>query len=93
MYKYKSLFIKIQLKIKHIIKSKYHEYFLYKAKTSSEKYLLGGTYMIQELDSELREKAKDMIMNGDSFDEIMEKTHLRLKDLKRIQREEITPKF
>ncbi|OOM69961.1 hypothetical protein CLPUN_52930 [Clostridium puniceum] len=37
--------------------------------------------------------AKKMIIDGESFDVIMEKTHLRLKDLKRIQSEEINPKF
>ncbi|MBD7910794.1 MULTISPECIES: hypothetical protein [Clostridium] len=37
--------------------------------------------------------AKEMIIAGESFDEIMEKTHLRLKDLKRIQKEEINPHF
>jgi hypothetical protein len=37
--------------------------------------------------------AKKMIIGGESFDTIMEKTHLRLKDLKRIQRDEIDPKF
>lgn len=37
--------------------------------------------------------AKKMIIAGESFDKIMEKTHLRLKDLKRIQRDEIDPHF
>ncbi|MDQ0150917.1 hypothetical protein ACFO6R_12445 [Eubacterium multiforme] len=37
--------------------------------------------------------AKEMIIAGETFDVIMEKTHLRLKDLKRIQREEINPHF
>lgn len=37
--------------------------------------------------------AKKMIIDGETFDTIMEKTHLRLKDLKRIQRDEINPKF
>lgn len=37
--------------------------------------------------------AKKMIIDGESFDVIMKKTHLRLKDLKRIQSEEISPKF
>lgn len=39
------------------------------------------------------ELAKQMIIDGESFDKIMEVTHLRLKDLKRIQRDEISPKF
>lgn len=37
--------------------------------------------------------AKKMIIAGESFDYIMEKTHLRLKDLKRIQMDEINPHF
>lgn len=37
--------------------------------------------------------AKKMIIDGEPFETIMEKTHLRLKDLKRIQRDEIDPKF
>ena len=34
-----------------------------------------------------------MIIDGESWEKIMETTHLRLKDLKRIQRDEIDPKF
>lgn len=37
--------------------------------------------------------AKQMIIDGESFDKIMEVTNLRLKEIKRIQREEISPKF
>lgn len=37
--------------------------------------------------------AKQMIINGETFEKIMDETHLRLKDLKRIQREEISKKF
>ena len=37
--------------------------------------------------------AKKMIIDGESFDTIIEKTDLRLKDLKTIQRDEIDPKF
>lgn len=37
--------------------------------------------------------AKKMIIEGESFDTIMETTHLRLKDLKRIQKNEINPHF
>jgi len=44
-------------------------------------------------DKAVYEEAKQMIINGESFDTIMEKTHLRLKDLKRIQRNEIDPHF
>lgn len=37
--------------------------------------------------------AKKMIIEGESFDSIMQVTHLRLKDLKRIQANEIDPHF
>lgn len=37
--------------------------------------------------------AKKMIIAGESFDTIMEKTHLRLKDLRRIVKDEIDPHF
>lgn len=37
--------------------------------------------------------AKQMIIDGETFEKIMDKTHLRLKDLKRIQREEISNHF
>lgn len=37
--------------------------------------------------------AKQMIIDGETFEKIMDETHLRLKDLKRIQREEISKKF
>lgn len=37
--------------------------------------------------------AKQMIINGDSWDKIMEETRLRLKDLKQIQKEEIDSHF
>jgi len=43
--------------------------------------------------SSVHDVAKKMIIDGETFDTIMEKTHLRLKDLKRIQRDEIDPKF
>ncbi|MDD6794629.1 MAG: hypothetical protein PUE01_04335 [Clostridiaceae bacterium] len=39
------------------------------------------------------ERAKKMLIAGDSYDSIMEKTHLRLKDIKRIVRNEIDPHF
>ncbi|OOM77471.1 hypothetical protein [Clostridium sp. BL-8] len=41
----------------------------------------------------LNDSAKKMIIDGEHWDVIREKTHLRLKDLKRIQRDEINPKF
>lgn len=37
--------------------------------------------------------AKKMIIEGESFNSIMEATNLRLKDLKRIQQNEIDPHF
>lgn len=37
--------------------------------------------------------AKKMILDGESFDDIMSATSLRLKDLKRIQRNEIDTHF
>ena len=37
--------------------------------------------------------AKKMIIDGEPWDKIMDETHLRLKDLKRIQRDEIDPHF
>jgi len=46
-----------------------------------------------KIDEELKEKAKKMLRHGDSFNKIMDKTHLRLKDLKRIQRTEINPYY
>ncbi|MFR1709199.1 MAG: hypothetical protein ACLSV2_09885, partial [Clostridium sp.] len=35
----------------------------------------------------LREQAKQMLIDGESYDKIMDETHLRLKDIKRIERE------
>ena len=49
--------------------------------------------MNNEEKSPVHDIAKKMIIDGETFDTIMEKTHLRLKDLKRIQRDEIDPKF
>ncbi|WP_192875393.1 hypothetical protein [Clostridium taeniosporum] len=40
-----------------------------------------------------RERAKEMMIAGESFDTIMEKTNLRLKDLKKIRRKEIDIHF
>ena len=37
--------------------------------------------------------AKQMIIDGESFDKIKEVTNLRLKEIKRIQRDEINPNF
>lgn len=38
-------------------------------------------------------KVKQMLINGESYDRIMDETHVRLKDIKRIQRKEIRSKF
>lgn len=49
---------------------------------------------MKKLDTLLnRDVAKKMIIDGESWEKIIDTTHLRLKDLKRIQREEIDPKF
>ena len=49
---------------------------------------------MKKLDTLLsRDVAKKMIIDGEPWDKIMETTHLRLKDLKRIKRDEIDPKF
>lgn len=37
--------------------------------------------------------AKKMIIDGEPWDDIMNETHLRLKDLKRIQRDQIDTHF
>lgn len=37
--------------------------------------------------SELQSKARQMMIDGDSFDKIMAETDLRLKDLKKIRKE------
>jgi hypothetical protein len=49
--------------------------------------------MSKEEKSSLHDKAKKMMIDGENFSTIREKTHLRLKDLRRIQRDEINPKF
>ena len=49
---------------------------------------------MKKLDTLLnRDVSKKMIIDGESWEKIMDTTHLRLKDLKRIQRDEIDPKF
>ena len=51
-------------------------------------------FKMKKLDTLLsRDVAKKMIIDGEPWNKIMETTHLRLKDLKHIQREEIYPKF
>ena len=50
--------------------------------------------MMKKLDTLLsRDVAKRMIIDGESWEKIMDTTHLRLKDVKRIQRDEIDPRF
>jgi len=34
-----------------------------------------------------------MLIDGESYDKIMDETHLRLKDIKRIEREEVSSHF
>lgn len=50
-------------------------------------------YMGEQEKNALRSRAKKMMIDGEHFNTIREKTHLRLKDLRRIQRDEINPKF
>ena len=51
-------------------------------------------FKMKKLDTLLsRDVAKKMIIDGEPWNKIMETTHLRLQDLKHIQREEIDPKF
>jgi uncharacterized protein YerC len=49
--------------------------------------------MAHEIDPDLRERAVKMLRNGDTFAKIKEQTHLRYKDIKRIQRSDINPYF
>lgn len=49
--------------------------------------------MEKEKNTEVYNKAKEMMIKGEDWDKIMEETRLRLKDLRRIQREEIDPHF
>lgn len=42
---------------------------------------------------EMKERAKQMLIDGSTYDAIMSETSLRLKDIKRIQKEEISNKF
>ena len=44
-------------------------------------------------DKQSHDLAKKMIIEGESFDDIIAATSLRLKDLKRIQRNEIDTHF
>ncbi|MDU1412424.1 MAG: hypothetical protein E6929_06380 [Clostridium sp.] len=46
-----------------------------------------------ETDEELREKAKQMLIDGASYDDIRAETHLRLKDIKRIERQDVSSHF
>ena len=62
-----------------------------------EKRILEETLLEMTLNNDennsVHDIAKKMIIDGESFDTIIEKTDLRLKDLKTIQRDEIDPKF
>lgn len=46
-----------------------------------------------EDNEKLREKAKQMLIDGESYDDIRAETHLRLKDIKRIEKEEVLSHF
>jgi len=41
----------------------------------------------------LEQQAKEMLIAGESFDTIMNSTGLRLKDVKRIQHDEVSSHF
>lgn len=49
--------------------------------------------MINNINMSPHDKAKQMIIAGESFTKIIDETNLRLKDLKRIQRDEINTHF
>ena len=49
--------------------------------------------MNRQKNDQSHDLAKKMLIKGESFDAIMEATNLRLKDLKRIQRNEIDTHF
>lgn len=49
--------------------------------------------MAYEIDPDLRERAVKMLRRGDTYSKIKEQTHLRFKDIKRIQRTDINPYF
>lgn len=66
----------------------------YLHKIKEKIFLLQGGYIMNKQKSKLsHDLAKKMLIEGESFETIMETTHLRLKDLKRIQRNEIDPHF
>jgi hypothetical protein len=60
---------------------------LYKGELSILLHRIGAVEMEEINVEEAKKKARDMIIEGISFDEIMSETRLRLKDLKRIQRD------
>ncbi|NLL30240.1 MAG: hypothetical protein GX258_04210 [Clostridiales bacterium] len=47
--------------------------------------------MAYSIDRDLHDKAKKMLLAGDSYDKVMRETHLRKKDLRRIELNEILP--
>ncbi|GAA0116122.1 hypothetical protein [Clostridium senegalense] len=49
--------------------------------------------MNREQKNEKHNSAKKMIIDGKDWNDIMQETGLRLKDLKRIQKDEINPHF
>ena len=49
--------------------------------------------MAKKLDKGQCDLAKKMLIDGETYDSIMARTSLRLKDIKRIQRDEINNHF
>jgi DNA-directed RNA polymerase subunit H (RpoH/RPB5) len=50
-------------------------------------------FMNRESQQDAFKVAKKMMIDGEDWDKIMQETRLRLKDLKRIQQNEIDPHF
>lgn len=49
--------------------------------------------MKKENNEDVLDAAKEMMIAGEDWNKIMDETHLRLKDLQRIQQNEIDPHF
>ena len=49
--------------------------------------------MTTKIKQQVRDKVKKMLRHGSTYNEIAEKTSLREKDIKRIQRTDINPYF
>ncbi len=48
---------------------------------------------MEKTKEELYGIAKQMLIDGEDWNKIMDETNLRLKDLKRIEKNDITPKM